>query len=247
MPVAWAKRLSTAPILPVKGYQDKDCDAAFCSAASHSIANPLRYPVWLVGQVFGLFWRTSSQGLYHEESAPDVHGLVPVSAYTPLHAASVMKDAASISRTISASALQESSNEHVVDDHTANITNSEGPQELPDLNDGDAPKEVNISEKLGGYAPVNEKALNSTASSIQTSPLGNVLRRLKSTTRSFGWTLANRYAFAPATWEQRKVASTGTGCHDFDLEDESSDYAKNACEGLGVGSALMAVWGRFGA
>ncbi|KAI1612893.1 hypothetical protein EDD36DRAFT_419048 [Exophiala viscosa] len=254
IPVVLAKRLSAAAIFPVNKFQDiktplpaEDCGAPFCSAASHAMANPLRYPVWLVGQVLGLFRHTISQGLYYEESALIIDGLVPVSAHVPLDTASTMTNIAPIAQTISAAALQDSRDEHDGEDDATDNNESEDLRQSLDFNDGYAPTKVNISEKLGGYAPVNEKALNSTASSIQSSALRNVLRQLRSTVRSFGWTFASRYAYAGVPLKQSEVANAGTGCHGLDIEDESSDYAKNACEGLGVGSALMTLWGRVGA
>lgn len=253
MPIVLAKRLAAAPVPPVNNYQDSktapfgdQCGAPLCSAASHAMVNPFRYPVWLTGQVQGLLRLTKSESLHHEETPPNIHGLVPVSAHAPSHATSGMTDAGSISQPISLEGLEDSHNKHD-DDDTTDSNGTRDSEQNTDFDDADAPWEVNISEKLGGYAPLNEIALNSTASSIYPFSLRDALRRMKSTMSSFGWTLARKHAIDGTASRRTEAANAETGCHDSETEVKNGDYAKNACEGLGVGSALIAIWGRLGA
>ncbi|EXJ90835.1 hypothetical protein A1O1_03940 [Capronia coronata CBS 617.96] len=89
-PFAFARSIKAA-VLPVNKYQEggsssepdfsTDCGAPFCSAASHTMTNPLRYPVWMLAKICTFI---GNRGVHAIEPADDqivhVHGLVPKSA-----------------------------------------------------------------------------------------------------------------------------------------------------------------------
>lgn len=219
IPVIFSKHIM-ATVLPANKYQ-KDtavlkggddtysCGSPFCSAAAHSMANPLRYLIWALGNAIHLFGRTQARDMHLDDIPRDIY-------------ARDMREDGGVEESIDQA-------------ETLRLNESYCPQ-----------AKINISEKVGGYAAIIEERLNSSASRGPLIPFSSLLGGFMHPVQALSVLVSRHHFFGLNCLNERLMANNNISSNSLVSPHTSFDYAKNAREGLGLGSALMGIWKRFG-
>ena len=253
-----------AAMIPINKYREArmeaekelspdDCGAPFCSAASHTMTNPLRFPVLIVAKTFGLLGRTA-RGMHPVEGPqPDIHGLIPTGPRPPPprfthpdHGYSNLKR---------------------VDEHapsqTGHQTCSPCATETSDSIFSSGRSKVNITKKFGGFEPLYVESVNSSAVRSHLVPFAGLSQFFTLPVKALGIPMGRSHLILEKMiWGSKQADSkgesglaqpelgiaekTGKMCdHGLQAAGDDIEYLKNARESLGLGSALMRVWQKF--